>query len=162
MKKIYFIRHAKAKKDFFNDYERELNPQGKDDAKFMGKRLKNHGVKVDAIFASAALRAKMTAKIISNELDFNKKIKFDKTLYSANSNSILYFINQISDEFEKIFIIAHNPVITEICEILSDSSIGNIPTCGVFCIEFDNEKFADIKPHCGKVLFFDYPKKEHK
>lgn len=162
MKKIYFIRHAKAKKDFFNDYERELNSQGKDEAKFIGQKLKNHAVCADAIFSSSSIRTKMTAKIIASELNFNKKIKFEKTLYDANLNSILYFINEIDDKFENVFIIAHNPAITEISEILSDSIIGNMPTCGVFCIEFDVKSFKDIKPHCGKVLFFDYPKKVKK
>ncbi len=40
MKKIYFIRHAKAIKEASSDFDRDLNDKGKMNAKFMGRRLK--------------------------------------------------------------------------------------------------------------------------
>ena len=53
MKKIYFIRHAKAVEEGeSNDFERDLSERGKKDLALMCERLKKHEVRADAIFAS--------------------------------------------------------------------------------------------------------------
>ena len=70
-------------------------------------------------------------------------------------------IAEIYKNLDEIFIITHNPSITEICEYLSDSSIDNIPTSGTFCIEFESE-FKELKEGSAKALFFDHPKKHQR
>ncbi|ABK83101.1 histidine phosphatase family protein [Campylobacter fetus] len=158
MKKIYFIRHAKATKETNNDFDRDLNDKGKINAKFMGKRLKKHSVIPDMIFSSPAKRAIKTANLISKEIGYKKDIKTVKELYEASLESIFKFLNSLNDELNSVFIIGHNPSLTEICEFLSDSDIGNIPTSGIFCIEFEGS-FEHIKESHAHALFFDYPKK---
>lgn len=153
MKKIYFIRHAKSEKNAINDFDRDINQRGKSDAKLMGKRLKKHSVQPDIIFSSTAKRSLKTAAIIAKEINFKKDIIQTDELYEASIQTLKDFISSLKNDLKNIFIIGHNPTLTEICEILSDSSIGNIPTCGIFCIEFKN-----FKEH-GKAIFFDYPKK---
>lgn len=160
MKTIYFVRHAKAQKEGTSDFERELSQRGKQNAKDAGKRLKKMKIRPDIIFSSDAKRAVKTATILKDELNFEKDIKFEHRFYISSCEFYIEFINKIDDKFENVFIVAHNPEITEICELLSDSAITNIPTCGIFSIKFDVDKFADIKQHCScEVLFFDYPKK---
>jgi len=157
VKKIYFIRHAKAEEGA-DDLSRDLNERGKKDLALMCERLKRREVRADAIFSSHAKRCEKTAAKIANALKFTKKVKLKEELYETDSARLLSFINTLDEKFNNIFIIAHNNSIIEICESLSDSAIGNIPTCGVFCIEF-NCSFNEIKECGGKALFFDYPKK---
>jgi len=160
MKKIYFIRHAKAEKLGPSDFDRKLSERGKSDAKFMASKI---AFLPDMIFASGAKRAKKTAKIIAKEIGFGAdKIEFSNEIYYSTSQNLLNFIHGVDDKFQTIFIVGHNPEFTEICELLSDSSIGNIPTCGIFGIEFDADSFKKVKFGAGKVIFFDYPKKETK
>lgn len=159
MKKIYFIRHAKSEKEAKNDFDRELNSRGKNDAKEAAKRLKKAKVKPDAIFSSQALRAAKTAKIFADELDIKKeKVSFEKCLYEASCEEIFEFIKGIDDKFKTIFIIGHNPAITDIAEFLSDSFITSLPTCAVFGIEFMAENFGEITEASGEAFMFDYPK----
>ncbi|CZE48100.1 SixA phosphatase family protein [Campylobacter geochelonis] len=159
MKKIYFIRHAKAKKEGESDFVRKLSERGKTDALLAAKLLKKQKILPDIIYTSAAKRALSTAKIISKELGFkNNLVELDE-LYLMTSGGLFGFIKDLDDENESVFVIGHNPTITEICEILSDSAIGHIPTCGIFGIEFDVEEFSQIKEHMGRVLMFEYPKK---
>ena len=163
MSRVYFMRHAKAVdpgKDG-DDFDRELSPKGKDDAKFMASRLKSHGISLDAIFSSDAKRCEQTAKRVADALNFSKKITFERKLYDASFGEFLSFLQEIDDKFLSVFIIAHNPATTQICEFLSDSSIGNIPTGGMFCIEL-NCDFKDVREGCGRAIFFDYPKKHQK
>lgn len=159
MRKIYFIRHAKAvSKDFDSDFERDLNDRGKKDLALMCERFKKHKVRADVIFSSPAKRCVKTANKMATAVKFKQKITLVDSFYEANVDKMLEFVRGIDDKFSSVFIISHNDTITEICELLSDSAIGNIPTCGVFCIEFDCS-FKDIVEHSNKALFFDYPKK---
>ncbi|MBQ3167870.1 MULTISPECIES: histidine phosphatase family protein [Campylobacter] len=159
MKTIYFIRHAKAKKIADSDFIRELNNKGKEAAKLMSKRLKNRNITPDIIISSPANRTAKTAKIFAKNLKFNKDIKFEKSLYEASIKEYLDIIKQIDSTVDTVFIVGHNDTLTQICELLSDSHIGNIPTAGVFGIEFDVMEFKEIEARTGKVLLFDYPKK---
>ena len=162
MKKIYFIRHAKAVDESEgSDFERDLSERGRKDLALMCERLKKHEVKADAIFSSPAKRCAKTAQKLAEAVKFKKKIKFKEELYGAQTHDLLTFVREFDDKFQSVFVIAHNDAITEICELLSDAAIGNIPTCGIFCVEFD-DSFKDLKEHGAKALFFDYPKKHKK
>ncbi|WP_041957692.1 SixA phosphatase family protein [Sulfurospirillum arsenophilum] len=165
MKKIYFIRHAKSswKDETLDDFERPLNGRGKRDVAFMGKRLKMFGVMPDIIYTSPAKRAEKTTKEIAKEIDYDKKkIKSIDTLYEGSYESYLELIHSTDDKHAAIFIIAHNPTITEVGERLSGAILSNIPTCAIVCISFDVESFKEITEESGHILFFDYPKKHLK
>jgi len=165
MKKIYLIRHAKSSwKDVtIDDFERPLNGRGKRDVAFMGKRLKMFEVMPDLIYTSPAKRAEKTAKEIAKEIACDKKkIKLNDTLYEGSYEGYLDLIHTIDDHYSSIFIIAHNPTITEVGERLSGAILSNIPTCAIVCISFDVESFKEITEESGHILFFDYPKKHLK
>ena len=164
MSKIYFIRHSKAvdeNKDGAKDALRELSQKGKEDAKFMANRLKMYDVMPGAIFSSSAKRCEQTAKIIAKTLKFKEETSLIDELYDISFENLLEFVRKLDKNLDEIFIITHNPSITEICEYLSDSSIDNIPTSGIFCIEFSCE-FKNLKEGSAKALFFDHPKKHQK
>jgi len=165
MKKIYLIRHAKSswKDATIDDFERPLNGRGKRDVAFMGKRLKMFEVMPDLIYTSPAKRAEKTAKEIAKEIACDKKkIKLNDTLYEGSYEGYLDLIHTIDDHYSSIFIIAHNPTITEVGERLSGAILSNIPTCAIVCISFDVESFKEITEESGHILFFDYPKKHLK
>lgn len=157
MKQIYFIRHAKSEKDGKTDFDRDLSQKGKNDAKEAGKFLKKSKIKPDMIFASSAIRAAKTAKIIAGELN-TKKLEFKEELYDITLDNFVNFIKKIDDKYKCVMIIAHNPTITEAAEYLSDSFITNLPTCGIFGVEFDINSFSDISEDSGETIMFDYPK----
>ena len=58
-------------------------------------------------------------------------------------------------------IVGHNPGFTDVANFLKepDYYIGNVPTCGVVAIEFAVNQWTEVSKHCGRMLFFDYPKK---
>lgn len=165
MKKIYLIRHAKSswKDESLDDFSRPLNSRGKRDVVFMAKRLKQFQVKPDTIYTSPAKRALKTTKAIAEELDIGKKkIELCERLYEGSFEDYLSLIHSCDDDKDAIFIIGHNPTITDAGERLSGAILGNIPTCAIVCIAFDVPRFKDIYEESGTILFFDYPKKHLK
>lgn len=162
LKKLYLIRHAKSswKEMGIDDFERPLNKRGKRDVPFMAKRLKHFGVKPDLIIASPALRAKITALEIAKVLQYNEgDILFEAALYDSSYEKYRYLLDSLDEQYKSVFIIAHNPEITEVGERLSGAILTEIPTCAIVCIAFDTKSFKNIEEESGKVLFFDYPKK---
>lgn len=163
MKRLYLIRHAKSSwgNPDLDDHERPLNARGKRDAPEMGKRLKKSGVKPDLIVSSSAKRALKTAKIIAQELGYPKAgIVVEEAIYESESMaSLLAVIRQFDDAHNHVFMLGHNPAFTMLSRLLSDHQVENIPTGGVFCMDFDIASWQQVAAGKGKLVFFDYPKK---
>ncbi len=162
MKRLYLVRHAKSswKEPALADFDRPLNKRGKRDAPFMGKRLKEYQAQPDLIITSPAKRAAKTAKIIAQEIDVSKKrIIYDETIYEAGVSALLHAIQQTDNSADNLMLFGHNPGLTMLAEYLSDATVGNIPTCGIFCMDFDLGSWKNVEKGEGMVIFFDYPKK---
>ena len=160
MKTIYFIRHAKAKKEGESDFERRLSKRGKSDAQALSDILKEKNITPQTIYASSATRALSTAEILKDGIKFKGIFKTSDDLYEFESQNLLKFVKNIDDKANTIFIIGHNSAITEVCETLSDSVIGNMPTCAIFGIKFSVDNFSDIEEKIGEVIFYSYPKRD--
>ncbi len=76
MKTLYIIRHAKSswKDTTLDDFDRSLNKRGKLNAPLMGDRLKSKNIVPDLILSSPAKRAKKTAKIIAEKVEYARVI----------------------------------------------------------------------------------------
>jgi phosphohistidine phosphatase len=161
MKKIVIIRHAKSSWDdpFLNDHARPLAERGYRDAPRMAQRLKQKEIFPEAILSSDAERAKSTALITAENLNFPKnKIQLTGKLYHASANSIINEIKKTNKEINTLFIFGHNPGFNELIEKLG-GEIDNLPTAGQFGFELDIEDWEDISAKTAKEWFFDYPKK---
>ena len=162
MKNLLLMRHSKSswKNPDLNDFDRPLNKRGKSDAPMMGQRLCAINANPDLIITSPAKRAKRTATIIAVQVGFpNERIMENETIYMADVTELLSVIRNIDDAFNRVIFIGHNPDLTMLARILSNSQVDNIPTSGVISISFQIDSWQDVAQGNGKVVFFDYPKK---
>jgi phosphohistidine phosphatase len=163
MKTLYIIRHAKSSWDFINlpDYERPLNNRGKRDAPMMGRRFKAREILPDCLVSSPARRARETAEAISAEIGFpDERIVYERNIYEAGIISLLQTIETFPEEVSSAFFVGHNPGMTDLAEYLSGEQIGNLPTCGIACIEMDINSWILVSGELGNLVFLDYPKKD--
>ena len=164
MKTLLLVRHAKSSWDDItqSDFERPLNERGKTDAPKMGKRLHKSKVKIDAFISSPAKRAKKTAQYFIKEFDGKEDdIIFISSLYDASVSDFNAAIKTIDDKYDNVAIFSHNPGITMFAnELVSGVDIDNMPTCSVFAVKADTDKWKDFSKTKKEFLFFDYPKKE--
>jgi phosphohistidine phosphatase len=162
IKKLYLIRHAKSSWDFPNldDHDRPLNSRGLKNAPEMGNLLKKMNIIPDLMITSSANRAKTTCKLIAERLNFPvKNIRINKGLFHASEKQTYTIINDLEEKYKTIFLFGHNPGFTEICNSLSDQGIDNLPTCGIFGVEFDGP-WSHVKPLSTKFNLFLSPKKD--
>jgi len=163
-KTLLIIRHAKSSWDIgtLNDFERPLNDRGKRDAPEMAKRLIDKKIEIDAFVSSPAKRAKKTAELFCEAYgEKTGKILFVTKLYHAAPEDFFETISALDDSFETVAVFSHNPGITAFVNELTDTvQIDTMPTCSVFAIQVQSNKWANFSKAKKKFLFFDYPKKQ--
>lgn len=165
LKSLFLIRHAKSswRKPELSDFQRPLNNRGQKDAPFMGKRLKKFDVKPDIIISSPANRALKTAKIIAQEIQFSRdKIIKKISIYEGTLSDLIKLINNFDNSLNRVMLFGHNPDITSCANYFCNYHVENIPTCGIYCIEFQINSWKKIREKSGTFSFFDYPKKHVK
>jgi phosphohistidine phosphatase len=162
MKTLYLVRHAKSSWKYPNldDFERPLNKRGRKNAPFMGKVLKKLKVAPDLVISSPANRAATTARIIAAAVNYPlENIRYSEAIYDFSENALIHVVKQVDDTMNKAMVVGHNPAINGLANYIGDQPISNIPTCGVFCVELNIPSWAKISDHCGKLKFFEFPKK---
>ena len=145
MKTLLILRHAKSSWKFpdLSDHDRPLNRRGKRDAPRMGKTLKERGLVPDLVISSTATRAKDTASAVAKHSGYKgKRIRFE-SLYAAEPGAYLAVLRELTDNYQRVLIVGHNPGVEELIELLT-GEIHIVPTCTLAQIEFDIEKWSDM------------------
>lgn len=161
MKNLILIRHAKSSWDnpAWSDLERPLNKRGKRDAPLMGRLLMQRGLFPDLILSSPAKRARKTAIKIAREVGYPRdKITIDESIYLQGMPEVIEFIRLQDDAHNRIYLIGHNPELTELANHLTRAGIENVPTCGVVSIEFPFSSWRRISDETGVLAFFECPR----
>ncbi len=162
MKQLYLIRHAKSSWSNLDldDFARPLNKRGKRDCPEMAARLGEAGILPDLIVASPARRAKKTALFIAKGTGYaQNSIRYYDELYLGSLSYHLQLIDELLRKVDVLFLVGHNPTMTELGEHLTGRNLGNVPTCGIVGIEYPEQDGFTTKAGVGKLLFFDFPKK---
>ena len=161
MKQVLLIRHAKSSWDdpSQNDIDRPLNKRGKKDASAMAERLLDKKVKIDAFISSPAERALSTCACFAKVYDVKKKeiIQVDE-LYNAQVENFYKVISEVDNTLDAIALFSHNPGITEFANELTDVHVDDMPTCSIFGVKADIEKWNEFTEGEKLFWFFDYPK----
>lgn len=160
-KQLLIIRHAKSEWGNLNikDFNRPLNKRGHQNAPEMAKRLLNKHLIPQQIVSSPALRAITTAEYFAEVLGINSKdIIKEPEIYDAMPFTLLDIINNLDDNKDFIALVGHNPGLTNLLNLYSDSFVQNIPTCGMALIRFPFDSWKMLSRGTGDLLLFDYPK----
>ena len=161
-KTLLIVRHAKSSWDVgtLNDFERPLNERGKKDAPMMAKRLLEKKVTIEAFVSSPAKRAKKTAELFAAAYGkTDEDVVYVSKLYHAAAEVFFEVVEELDESFSKVALFSHNPGISEFVNLLLDDvRIDDMPTCGVFAVQVQAEKWKDFKKSRKDFLFFDYPK----
>lgn len=163
MKDLLLIRHAKSSwsNAGLKDYDRPLNERGLLAATEMGKRLVSFKINPDCILSSPAKRAISTAELIAREYQNNIKIIEEPKLYHASTSLLLQVVNQVSNDYNRVFLVGHNPGLTDFAEYLSNQHFGNLPTAAVVGIRFEFDDWSLISGSTGEIILYDFPKNLH-
>jgi phosphohistidine phosphatase len=159
MKTLYLIRHAKSSWAFdLPDHDRPLGKRGRKDVTKMGAYLAEHQPEPEVLISSTASRAFYTALHMCDQYGIDEgRIRLEKKLFHAGSQEILAII-QSAPSCDRLAIFGHNPGFTDAANQLANTTIENVPTCGVVGISFDINSWSDVTFGSGKQWLFYSPK----
>ena len=161
MKTVILVRHAKSdwNDPSLSDFDRPLNERGKRDAPVMAHRLLDKKVEVDAFISSPAKRAKRTAKTFAEAFKRDKEeIVYEEDLYGAGNEVFYRVISEAKNKWESIALFSHNPGLTDFANLLTETRIDNIPTCGIFAVKADCRDWKEFRDAKKEFWFVDFPK----
>ncbi|MCX6335097.1 MAG: histidine phosphatase family protein [Bacteroidia bacterium] len=163
MKKIIFIRHARAEDPVsgISDFERSLTVKGKIVSKEMARRFKGNESNPGLFITSPAFRALETAFIFAEEFGIKPdNIMIDSNLYyKADIRHLLGLLERVNEDINTITLFGHNPAFTEIPDRLCESGCEFLTKTSIVCISFPIKSWKDIKLGKGKQEYFLKPEK---
>ena len=162
MKRLILLRHAKSSwsEDGLPDSERPLSGRGERDAPRMGARLHERGTRPDLVLSSPALRARETAKLVAQAIDYPvDAIRVEPSLYLAAPKEILALVAEQADTVDCLLVVGHNPGLTELTNLLLPAlNLANLPTAGTVVLDCATESWAEVRNAQRHLVYYDYPK----
>ncbi len=170
MKRLYLLRHAKAApaEPDQDDHARALTVRGMHDAGAMARYLRKNNYLPDRLLVSSSARTRQTADLVLREIPAPADV-LDK-LYLAETGKILGLVQGASQSLSGVMVVGHNPGIEELASFLAREPVRRkererrdvleekFPTAALAVLEFDIEKWRDIRPGEATLIDFIRPK----
>jgi len=169
MRTLYLLRHAKSAWDQadLNDHDRVLNDRGRRSAPVIGRFLKKQGAELDLALCSSASRARETWGLVADELAVAPPVLIEERLYLCGIDNMVFRLRELDEKLASVILIAHNPDLQILTVSLSadrgSQAAGRVrhkyPTAGLARLELDIADWSDIRPDCGRLVYFETPKR---
>ena len=127
---LYLVRHADAAPGE-PDELRSLTAEGRDQARALGERLRDEGVKPDAVLTSPLLRARETGNLLCEALDATSETD-DRLGPGATADGLR---RAVANRGEQVVAIGHQPDCGRIAAQLSGGEEPAFPAAGMVRIE---------------------------
>jgi phosphohistidine phosphatase len=165
MKTITLLRHGKSdwSAPFSTDYDRPLKPRGRKDAALVGQYLLSLDLVPEIIVSSPARRARHTAELFAEAMDFDGELEWEGAIYDANSAELMSIVRRLSDSYHHAALVGHNPGFEELCCRLvgtdPNAPAGGIhmPTAAVAHVFLDVASWRDVQAGSGQLQWLTTP-----
>ena len=124
--RLFLIRHADAESGE-PDELRRLSPEGRDQAKALGRRLAGEGVRPDALLTSPLLRARETGEALAEALACTSEPS-DALAPGASATTVR---EAVEGRGETVIVVGHQPDCSQIAAELGDGTEPRFPPAGM-------------------------------
>src|SRR5262245_55110665 len=168
MKRWSLLRHAKSDRSdpAAVDFERALNPRGRQAAPAMGRYLRRQKLVPGLVLCSAAKRARQTWELVAAALNAELPVEFSERLYLATPAQTLRLLRQLPVAPASVLLVGHNPGF----HLLALQLVGSgddaarirlqtkFPTAALAVIDFDVPHWRDLGEGKGRLERFIAPR----
>ena len=85
-------------------------------------------------------------------------IRDSDNLYHCSAQSIIRLIKNYPDQYNTVMIIAHNPGLTNLINMITHITLDNLPTTGIANIDFDCDSWNNISIENSNLVDLKFPK----
>ena len=158
MRTLYLLRHAKSSSGDASlpDFDRPLNPGGREAAEQVGKRLALEKLVEPLVICSPSVRTRETAEIVLQSANLVVEVRFEQRIYDAALRDLVQVVSELPDEKHSAILIGHNPGMEELLTFLTGES-RRMPTCGLAKVQLEIESWNGLKPGKGSLEWFTTP-----
>ena len=167
MKTLFVLRHAHASgpSSAPTDFDRPLDPRGREEAAGIGRTMRARRLVFDAMVASPALRVVETIAGINEGVERPIEPIYDPRAYNAWPGALLQIIREVDDRVERLLIVGHNPglqdLLLTIAEDDRDGLRGDValsyPTGALAELSLAVDHWRDVGSHSGRLVSFVRP-----
>jgi phosphohistidine phosphatase len=162
MKTLIIMRHAKSswKEQDLPDVERPLTKKGRHAASRMSLLLAKKELIPQMILSSPAVRARQTTELVAIWKGYPGEIEYIENLYLAEVATLVETVSKLPDSVERVLLIAHNPGLESLLQILSRKITG-LATGWAAVISLPLESWKDLNEEThGKLIMLINPEVE--
>lgn len=116
---LVLMRHGRASQEG-SDFDRHLEPEGRDAAVEAGRWLAGRGIGADAAIVSAARRTFGTWAALRDGAGWQVEPDVDRALYHADPESALDLVRLVGDDVTSLVVVGHNPTVASLAQLLDD------------------------------------------
>ena len=158
--RLILTRHAKSSWDdpTQQDHDRPLNDRGRRSARELGDWLASRGYEPEEVLCSTAQRTRETWDgAFAATLEVLPEVRYEAGLYQASPDQMLAILR--TAKAPTVMMIGHNPGIAEFAARLParvpvDPDFRRYPTAATLVVDFQADKWADVRPGEGSVMDF--------
>ncbi len=155
MKYITVLRHATAAEstNLSSDFNRNLTELGKNDVKIVSEQIAQCLPKIDIIISSSATRAKDTAEILAQTLNFPaNKIRIEDNLYDSTSSCYFDVLLSLPTTCHHAIFVGHNAEISDFAGLLINKTFDDLKKGEFAHIAVDTFNWNDVDMGTGKLI----------
>lgn len=166
MRRLLLLRHGKADRHSAGgDRERPLTRKGEEDARRLGRYLKEEGLGPDLAVASNARRARQTLDKVLEAFPAHVAHLIENTIYMAHAEHLLEVLRKTPDKVSTLLAVGHNPGFSELAIMLAGAgeteALGRLalkfPTAALAVLEFDAKPWALVDKGAARLDRFVTP-----
>ncbi len=170
MKRLTLLRHAKSGWDdpVARDFDRPLNARGRRAATAIGDYARDHGLDIDFVLASPAVRVTETLDLFQPAAGLDAiEPHWDRRIYLASSATLIDSLRDLPDGANHVLMSGHNPGMEDLIldlvpddgsSPLRDEAEIKFPTAALATIELAIDDWRAIDARCGKLTQFTRPR----
>ena len=161
MRILYVLRHAKSdwSATYGADHDRPLNPRGIAAARTMGRLLAERREPPDRILCSSALRTRQTIELAVAAGNWNRTTILEPALYLASPGSTIDLLREQPDDANSLLLVGHQPTCAELVRRLTGDDPPRFVTAALARLQLDIDSWTEVEPYCGKLAWFETPKR---
>ncbi len=158
MKTLYMVRHAKSSwKHDVIDHKRPLKGRGRRDGVLVSEYISKNVPAPQKIISSGATRALSTAEYFKKAFGTaDADFEIDNDLYDFSGHKVMDIVKSLNNSLDRVMIVGHNHAFTSIANMLGNTYIDNVPTCGFVELQFDEDTWNEITT--GKTVQTVFPR----
>jgi len=169
MKTLTLFRHGKSGWDspVSRDFDRPINERGCKGSRLMGEHAHTLGLHWDHVVSSPAVRCTETLDAFWDGYGRILHPNWDRRIYLASGATLLDVVHDLPNEDAKVMMCGHNPGLEDLALMLIPDIRGDelrdeletkFPTASIAELQFDVEKWTDIKEGSGRITRFVRPR----